>query len=1209
MESSEEKEPTEEPTISDMDELCRWNRTMMNMDTAVVEEAVKNVKEPITVAMLDSGVDYSENIPIAGRVNLIPGEDEMSEMYEDGTGHGTAVASVMVFRKDIDNEQEEIESDSFEYEYYPDDEDATDNEDVPDDEDEADDENELFEDDLDESGEMNFDEDYDDETDLEDSDEDGDSIRLGDYVETHQADFKGINPNMELYSIKVLDDYNEAPMSRVIEGIELARENKIKILNLSFGTSQDDPKLHQVIKQAYKEGMLIIASTDNDGKLQYPAAYEEVIGVGSVDYTGTVEDICENDECIELIAPGEGILAVGAFGIEEEAAGTSMAAAEVSAIASILWQNSPEVSNQFIRELLRSGAYKENESVPGFGVVDCKKSLELMDSLRETFQEKEITEETEYSEATDDEKTDTDTIGQEEEIYVSANWGGKNHLNLLKDYNELSGKYLKLLKIGIRLQDGPLCNLNDKKKFPAWHGYYKFEGNEDCNYVAGYLYLSELAREINDGNVGRTKDDKYYVSKSKIAKLKKKYNMSGIVGDSGINRNGKILDKNQEIIDEFEIKKGEYTSSWKNILSCELYDSDIPANIYVTNGGIVSKRSSKVKSLIVYGMALHTMSDAFAHSSVSCFYDHEAGWKWIGMGKYIKEENTLEDKALNKDCNQKNISYNDNIKVRKMRYELAEQAVLNSLNHIKVNKKKNKVTICKTSVADYCSAKYNDENSERKEMPEFSQYKHKNYIDPLYFEEGFALRNIYKYMKQCNSNDKNARQHMRSLDTNYIKKQLEDYYAVKLKKLDVIGETITGPAVMIQVKKCGKDGKQSIINAKGKLGQNYTLVLRKIKDLASEYKIKYHLLGSSEVERISSNSPVILPENHDEMIGFLASVITQGIMNYNKEIAVQGMIKKVNIKDGVRKESILTNAAITLMQNGEIVRKGVISSNGCYVVTAGGFGIYTLKVTADGYVPHEQLIYLDGRSSVYYNATIMLVPQTETKGTVSGMIRDAKTNRLVTGVTLKFREGFNQYWSNTDNDVVKEVVVEDGTYQSGELAAGYYCVEICDEMKHYATTYFNVEIIGGWDNAGQNAYVSSKSGNDIMRIVLSWGEEPRDLDAHVLLDKGEEHIYFGNRQSRDNNIVLDRDDTNSYGPETITIDLDMKDIKFEYYVQNFSRNSKKGLFQSEAVVQIYENNFLVSTIHVNTAKNQEGYKWQVFHWDGEVIDIWNQIVA
>ena len=103
-----------------MDELRRWNRTMMNMDAAVVEEAVKNVKEPITVAMLDSGVDYSENIPIAGRVNLIPGEDEMSEMYEDGTGHGTAVASVMVFRKDIDNEQEEIESDRFEYECYDD---------------------------------------------------------------------------------------------------------------------------------------------------------------------------------------------------------------------------------------------------------------------------------------------------------------------------------------------------------------------------------------------------------------------------------------------------------------------------------------------------------------------------------------------------------------------------------------------------------------------------------------------------------------------------------------------------------------------------------------------------------------------------------------------------------------------------------------------------------------------------------------------------------------------------------------------------------------------------------------------------------------------------------------------------------------------------------------------------------------------------------
>ena len=53
----------------------------------------------------------------------------------------------------------------------------------------------------------------------------------------------------------------------------------------------------------------------------------------------------------------------------------------------------------------------------------------------------------------------------------------------------------------------------------------------------------------------------------------------------------------------------------------------------------------------------------------------------------------------------------------------------------------------------------------------------------------------------------------------------------------------------------------------------------------------------------------------------------------------------------------------------------------------------------------------------------------------------------------------------------------------------------------------------------------------------------------------------------------------------------------------------KSQYHAEAVVQLYENNFLVSTIHVDTAKNQEGYKWQVFHWDGEVIDIWNRIVA
>lgn len=54
---------------------------------------------------------------------------------------------------------------------------------------------------------------------------------------------------------------------------------------------------------------------------------------------------------------------------------------------------------------------------------------------------------------------------------------------------------------------------------------------------------------------------------------------------------------------------------------------------------------------------------------------------------------------------------------------------------------------------------------------------------------------------------------------------------------------------------------------------------------------------------------------------------------------------------------------------------------------------------------------------------------------------------------------------------------------------------------------------------------------DGMRVVLSWGEKPFDLDSHLIFPGG--HIYFDSKEGTDAN--LDVDDTDSYGSETVTI--------------------------------------------------------------------------
>lgn len=53
---------------------------------------------------------------------------------------------------------------------------------------------------------------------------------------------------------------------------------------MSWGLIYDDPFLKQAINYAAGKGAILVAAVGNDGttSMYYPAAYENVIGVGSV---------------------------------------------------------------------------------------------------------------------------------------------------------------------------------------------------------------------------------------------------------------------------------------------------------------------------------------------------------------------------------------------------------------------------------------------------------------------------------------------------------------------------------------------------------------------------------------------------------------------------------------------------------------------------------------------------------------------------------------------------------------------------------------------------------------------------------------------------------------------------------------------------------------------------------------------------------------
>lgn len=123
-------------------------------------------------------------------------------------------------------------------------------------------------------------------------------------------------------------------------------------------------------------------------------------------------------------------------------------------------------------------------------------------------------------------------------------------------------------------------------------------------------------------------------------------------------------------------------------------------------------------------------------------------------------------------------------------------------------------------------------------------------------------------------------------------------------------------------------------------------------------------------------------------------------------------------------------------------------------------------------------------------------------------------------------------------------------------------------------------------------------------MVLTWGEQPYDLDSHFTGPKTKEsewdsdrfHVYYGDRDSS-STAFLDTDDTSSYGPEVVSL-LETVPGTYLYSVHNFSHESSGRIAESGAKVQVYFSQEAV-TFDVATATNRlvdgdESSIWRVF---------------
>lgn len=295
--------------------------------------------------------------------------------------------------------------------------------------------------------------------------------------------------------------------------------------------------------------------------------------------------------------------------------------------------------------------------------------------------------------------------------------------------------------------------------------------------------------------------------------------------------------------------------------------------------------------------------------------------------------------------------------------------------------------------------------------------------------------------------------------------------------------------------------------------------------------------------------------------------------------------------------SAIENALVRIYRNNWLIESARTDSNGDYRIDSITPGNYIVKITAGGYKSIRFAVtVLD--NEVTYNATTMLM---KVSGIVSneanGIVKNSITAEGVGDVTIKMRKN----WNNTTGTVLYTTTTNENGYYNINYDTGFYTLELSKDG--FTTNYKNI-IIGLSAFASQDVTISPILTEGTYRIVLTWGENPRDLDSHVTgtLSNGNNfHVYYMNKFEYDGDVEvcnLDVDDITSYGPETITLIPTTTD-SYYYYIHHYA--GSESIATSNAQINLYNGDQLVRTFHAPTNQGTEIF-WNVFAIkNGELI--------
>jgi len=167
----------------------------------------------------------------------------------------------------------------------------------------------------------------------------------------------GIAPNIKLLNLRAFENGGFGEEDDAAAAILYAVQMGAKVINMSWGDYTFSYVLRDVIRYAYSQNVVLVASSGNNGsnQLHYPSGYDEVISVGASNENDGRASFSVYGSTLDLLAPGESILSTTVNSGYRFDRGTSAAAPHVSAAAALIL-SIQNFTNEEVKQIIKSTA-------------------------------------------------------------------------------------------------------------------------------------------------------------------------------------------------------------------------------------------------------------------------------------------------------------------------------------------------------------------------------------------------------------------------------------------------------------------------------------------------------------------------------------------------------------------------------------------------------------------------------------------------------------------------------------------------------------------------------------------------------------------------------------------------------------------------------------------------------------------------------------